>query len=113
MKLNLHVSDIPNPKNKCKGLFFRCRVNDYHDRGELLTQKITWRLLKKNSCSGCGYCQGFFEDIQAVDDLSCITFPKQPKDFAIYTPMFIPGQSDWETGYLDDWEWDFREVEVE
>jgi len=46
---------------KCKGLFFKGRVNSYISGNNIITQNKTIRLLKRKSCLGCEACVLFFK----------------------------------------------------
>lgn len=61
-----------NPVKKCKGLFWRCRINSYVSNYENIEVKKSLRLLKRRSCPGCAKCgwimEYFKEDIENYSD---------------------------------------------
>jgi len=100
----LEVTKVNSQQDKCAGLFFRCRVNNFwNGASDSLRLSVEFKFLKRRSCKGCRLCQGFFDDV--AEDHAIVDAPAHPKDGAIYQMVFVPGPKDWETGYLDDWSW--------
>lgn len=92
--------------DECKGIFFRCSINDYwdRDRGQF-TYQTRLRLLKRKSCPGCEKCGSFYEDLDQAG-LDAIEIEENKLEHGeIYTAVFVPGCPDWETGILDNWSW--------
>jgi hypothetical protein len=100
----------PSPENKCKGLFFKYVVNDYeNDRS--IVKKQTMRFLKRKSCNrgDCSLCDWVWEDI-SMDGVDHFHFPKNGKNNGIYKLKFVEDHRDWDTGYIEDWHYEFCEV---
>lgn len=98
--------------NACKGLFFRCCINNYLDgRGDIV-KKVTMRLLRRLSChndhsGACGHC--LFEDINEVREEAFI-LPSTPENGEIYRVIFVEDGKDWETGITEDWHYEFLKI---
>jgi len=108
--LTVEKHDVKDP---CSGLFFRCKINDFwNERTKSIEYKTSYRLLKRRSCKGCSLCEWFYECRSMVgsDDVMDIVPPKQPENDAIYQLLYVPGSPDWESGYVEDWEWVLTKV---
>jgi len=57
-------------KNNCKGLVFRGTVSSYFSAHKSVEVRKSLRLLKKDSCSGCEYCEWIWEYL-SEDITSC------------------------------------------
>jgi hypothetical protein len=118
--MNSDLEDIANEIKKtffsiqkkdleCKGLVFKGVSNlFYNDKLQKLELRESLTLLKKQSCK-CEKCYFLFEDF-SNSNLENIIFP-QIEDKALYTVAMINKSRDFETGYLDDWDWEFRKIE--
>jgi len=109
----LDKTEVKEVQNTCKGLIYRCRVNNYvNGKGELLSQ-IRMIPLKRLSCKGCDHCacviDTLSEDVanDLIPDLTRVVSGK------IYKLIYIETGIDYETGVVDDWDWEFREVKEE
>lgn len=91
---------------KCKGLFYRCRVNKYATWTSV-GSKITFRLLKKRSCPGCDRCDSLLDDLRerlSPHFSDSGVFPDDPKDGEVYRLTVTSVSRDWESGVVDDWD---------
>lgn len=90
----------------CKGLVFRYTENFYSaDSTKFVFQKQI-SLLKRKSCPGCDECYPVLDDLyQGMADVGEEFFEFSPhlKHGDEVELVFVPGPSDWETGYLDSW----------
>lgn len=94
-------------------LVFRYRENNFASNGRIVFSKEL-RFMKSLSCNGeC--CEGEtrrrhytpFDDVdEAGMDCLCLSIPKNAKDGDLFRAIFRPGPPDFETGYVDDWEWE-------
>lgn len=96
---------------KCKGAFFRCRVNRYIQLGKIRID-ISYTLLKRRSCSGepddkeiIACCHGALElyhDDCGEDIFDCeLELPKSPVHGAIYELKARPNIRSYnEDGYI-------------
>ena len=46
---------------KCKGLFFKARINEYIGKKKEFNYKIILTPIKSSSCTGCDYCHSIWE----------------------------------------------------
>lgn len=97
----------------CAGVFFRYSKSVFLSSHKSIEIRESFRILKKKSCPGCDKCQQLWEDFSMVDVEDAIVFPKKSKDGAMYEATFVSGGIDPDTGYLDDWWWELKEVEDE
>ena len=110
--MGINILKIEDPKDDCKGKIYKYVVNTYVDYRGNYTQKSTMRLLKRKSCKGCQKCDWFEEAIQQHEyDMGDI-FIEKPKNNALYTIIAISGDIDYETGYPDGYELEFRRIKT-
>ena len=105
-----------NPEiQECKGLVFRGFHSVFYDS---LTMRIERRegirLLKKRSCPGCKQC-GFLLD--AMDDMistNTLLFPEEGIEHGkLYTIIVVNESRDWESGQIDEWDFEIIKVKRE
>ena len=92
--------------DECRGVFYRYRKTAYRTkRGFASTETLT--KLKRMSCPGCSSCKNtddvIGEDMYNTGEFPII-LPNNINDGDIIEPYWVPGGTDWETGYVDDWE---------
>lgn len=99
-----------SPQNKCKGLFFRYIVNNFENNKSIF-KKQTMRFLKRKSCSkeDCSFCDWIREDI-SMGGVDHFRFPQNGKNRGIYKLRFVEDYKDCDTGYIEDWHYEFVEV---
>jgi len=92
----------------CKGQYFRGVVNSYYN-GKDMIQTFRLNKLKQKSCQNpeCGSCdwlrEVMGEEMAEYQNLGGV------KPGALYK-LQVSGQSDWETGMVDDYDITFVEV---
>ena len=96
----------------CKGFVFRCRVSDYMSDC-VVTNKVTMRKLKRKSCPGCAKCWPLYDDLIEFVAAGTIQYPENPENGALYTLEYRNISTDWETGYVDDYDLAFVLMEGE
>jgi hypothetical protein len=106
-----NVKVAGDSKKECR-LIFRYRENNFVSNGRIVfSQEL--RFMKSLSCNGeC--CEGEtsqrhytpFEDVEegGIENLQ-MSIPKNAKDGQLFQAIFVPGPKDFETGYVEDWEW--------
>jgi hypothetical protein len=102
--------------DKCKGLFFRGYRSMFMSGGGMVShsEKIELkqgiRFLKGKSCAGCPQCGWWWDSL--AEDISDenIIFP-EIKHGAIYSIRVINESTDYETGYIDDYDTEIFKVE--
>jgi hypothetical protein len=97
-------------ENECKGLFFKYIVNDYHSDFSLI-KKQTLRFLKRKSCKGCPFCDFIKNDMG--ESFGYFYFPKSGKHGDVYRIVNITDNTDFETGHVDEWHYEFVKVDEE
>lgn len=93
----------------CKGLFFRGYRNMYASGAEI-HMKQGFRLLKRMSCTGCEKCGYFGDSMGEMVDSHGVLYPDEIKHGGLYTLAVVNINTDWESGYTDDWDYEFQEV---
>jgi len=110
---NANASAAP----KCQGLVFRCSSNQFFlwnwKSRTSFTDKTSMNLLKRKSCKGCSKCDYFYEELHESSCDRQVVMPKNPRDGGLYTVKYKNISTDWETGYVDDYEIEFVEYNEE
>lgn len=93
-------------KSKCKGHYYRGRVNEYivADGSYRIDKRLVH--LKRRSCSQCEECAFMFEDNTDVD---LVDIP-EIYNGRLYKLVAVDKHYDWETGLYDDFTLGFIEV---
>ncbi|MCK5020020.1 MAG: hypothetical protein KAS32_23405 [Candidatus Peribacteraceae bacterium] len=95
-----------NPSPDCKGVVYRASV--YSGMTKLGPMfRVRLKKLKRKSCPGCENCDWVEESLQ---EGTGIINMNDVEDKKMYTPRICNQQTDWETGYVDGY--DFRLEEV-
>lgn len=98
-------------KPSCKGKIFKASRNYFYDKGRLVNS-VEFRLLKRKSCSGCKKC-GWIEEYLR-EEVNCkypILGLEEVRPGRLYTIRMCNISTDWETGYVEDFELEVIEVE--
>ena len=121
-KLRMELDSKP----KCKGLFFRGRTNTYYnyETGKLDIRK-SLTLLKRDSCKGYPDCDSYdeekdnilnsccdhwmLEEMNDMMDVDAVIVP-EIEDGALYGLKVSNLSTDWETGYVNDYTFEFYEI---
>ena len=93
---------------ECKGLVFRANRSQYFI-GKRLVSRIELYLLKRKSCTGCEKCVWLWDELCQSDfenrlDFDAVSYGK------CYTIGMCNISTDWESGYVDDYDLEFIEV---
>lgn len=96
-------------ENVCKGIYFRGYTNSYFIDGKI-EFKSGFRFLKRMSCPGCEHCGGMFYAISESLYSNNIIIP-QIEHGKLYTVAITNIHTDWETGYVEDYDIEFVLVE--
>lgn len=99
-------------KDPCKGQVFKAQVRRFQRTSQsfVICQQVSLILQKRLSCPGCEHC-GWTEDT-LLECMYCDT----PMNFdelvdgKYYRTTFTNVSTDWETGYVDDFDIAFVEV---
>lgn len=97
-------------QQECKGLTFRGHTSqffDYKDRRIEKKQRI--RLLKKESCPGCPMCSWFLDDMGDMISTDGLIWPEEIEDGKLYTIRVTNEHRDWESGIVDDYQFEIVE----
>ena len=94
----------------CKGRFYRGRVS-FYGTAERLTETLKLIYLKRRSCKGCQDCEGGMgleEHIRMVG-LEGMNIG-DIREGGLYRLAVTNIHRDWETGDIDEWDYEFTEV---
>jgi len=95
-------------KVTCKGLFFRGHSNLFYTKNKVrLNQSVT--LLKRMSCPGCEKCGWMLEDLAEIISCENLIFPDIAEG-GLYTLIVSNISTDWETGLVDSYALEFKEI---
>lgn len=98
-------------KNTCVGRLFRCKKNTFiNKRGEYV-EDMRMSPLKRKSCKGCSYCDYLEDDLHEFIDSGTPVIIDSPENGAIYQLKMVNLSTDYETGYVDDWDLEFIKVQ--
>lgn len=105
----------PNPEPKCKGLIFRFARDTWMGTAQDINFRDRFRFIKGKSCTGCAQCDFLWEDLHenlCDPKFNYVSYDAEAHDQdQLYTLIVLPGTPDWETGYVEDWELEFRKYE--
>lgn len=91
----------------CKGLYYRCRITYFlNGKGHYLAQE-RFIPLKRKSCKGCEHCSFILEQLQE-DVLDVGISVDSLENGAIYYLSCTNGPVDWESGFPDSCELEFK-----
>lgn len=94
--------------DKCKGLFFRCRINAFEGNNGNYYKSLSLILLKRRSCSGCTDCDMIREYMTEGDEMHELSVDRM-KHGAVYQILVQAYFNSYE-GYCDDAEIEINEV---
>lgn len=107
--LEAEISDDWSEESEplCIGLFFRAKKNYYLNSRDEYVYQERMTPLKRMSCKGCSQC-GYLKD--ELNEQCCMDEPPIVDDLqhgAVYQLKVTNIQTDWESGYADDWDIEF------
>jgi hypothetical protein len=113
-ELKIMADDTPTQPKKCGGMFYRLYREAYTGGAGDVNFKTRFRPQKKLSCEGCGVCLHLTcEDMDILFeqflDNRCDVNPNA-KNGTLYQLKVTNISTDWETGYVDDYDLEFVEV---
>lgn len=108
MKFNL-IKNVET--NDCKGLIYRCKVNNFKNSKDHIIFSSRFIPMKKLSCPGCSQCGGLIEALNESISNNELPITTTEKNNQLYYLEITDLSWDWETGYLDDWNLEFKEIE--
>jgi hypothetical protein len=88
---------------------FKCYKTFYLDKNNNINARTEMRLLRRESCI-YGWIDDFFLNIDA-EALQAMFTGRELKHGCVYEVVIINEQKDYETGVVDDWDYDFKLVE--
>ena len=98
--------------NKCIGLTYRGRVNNFISRnGEYVrTERLV--KLKKKSCTGCEICEVMLDSVaETFYDTEGLCMQDSIENGKLYSPVWVDlGPESWETPHIRDAEVQWRLV---
>lgn len=97
----------------CKGLFFRCEITSYIGSDRDVNFKTRFRFLKRMSCPGCAQCGAMWDDLREglCDPKYSNVIFESGQIGELYQLKVTNISTDWETGYVDDYDLEFVRVE--
>lgn len=107
------LTDVKTRIAECKGMVFRYRENFYWSGTRYVWQE-SMNLLKRKSCPGCEKCWGLREDLHELSTGNYSRppiLPSNPKDQGLYTLIYTNVSTDYETGWVDDYDIEFVEYQ--
>lgn len=104
--------------NKCKGLVFRAYSSTFFNyKNGKVEKREGFRLLKSKSCKGCAgtgriACDRWYlDDMDDIINCEGLIFPKYVEHGALYGIRAINITRDWESGYVDGYDFEFFKLE--
>ena len=106
----LEVKKFEKQGVPCKGRFFRCIINNYlsHDGGYV--EQIRMKPLKRMSCKGCADCEHIDVGMQEQMDNDVPLIIENPVHGGTFRVDIGNIGTDWESGYVDEWDYIFTIV---
>lgn len=97
-------------KKECTGILYRCTQNVFQNSNGEIIQKLRFRELKRKSCF-CIACIGLLEIIS--EDVSYGKMPIVNKVVpnGLYKLKMVNIKTDHETGWVDDYDLEFKYLE--
>jgi hypothetical protein len=100
--------DDEKPKtDDCKGLIFKCKVNNFLNSKNEIVFSTRFIPMKKLSCQGCPNCGALLDSFQ--DGILPLTTTEE--DGKLYRLGFSNVSTDWESGQVDDFDLEFFPLE--
>lgn len=102
--------ELVKEDEKCKGLTFRGHSSQFFhcDRGRI-EKRERLQLLRRESCPGCLLCSWFFDDMHDVMSTDDLVWPEKIEEGKLYTIKAVNIHTDWETGGVEDFQFEIVE----
>ena len=94
----------------CKGRFFRCIINNHLSNDGGYVEQTRMKPLKRMSCKGCANCEHIDVGMQEQMDNDIPLVIENPVHGGTYKLDIGNLGTDWETGYVDEWDYIFSLV---
>lgn len=104
------ISSEPPPKNTCKGRFYRATENTFINSKGCYIEKRVMTPLKRLSCPGCEQCDWIDDELNEFTLNGDTQIEPDFNNKSIYKLTMLAEYRDWETGYIDDFDFGFREI---
>ena len=111
----IDLSETEAQKTKrleCKGLIYRIKINAFLNKHNDYIYKESMIFQKRKSCKGCEYCIPILDEFK---ETLPVNFPMikniKNKNGKLYKLMITNISKDWETGFVDDYDIEFKELE--
>lgn len=102
--------DKSKNRNKCGGLFFRCKKNTFiNSRGEYV-EDMRMSPLKRMSCKGCPTCDFLKDDLSEFLGMGTPIIIDNPEHGAVYELRVVNEWIPYESSYAEDWDLEFIKV---
>ena len=104
--VELIESDKREEPKECKGLIFRCETTMWRGSDGSVNFKERYCQLARKSCPGCQQCDWLMEDLdqRLYDFLFADTISRGGSNGALYKLEVTNMSTDWETGFVDDYD---------
>lgn len=89
----------------CKELVYRCKVNHFINSKGHIVYSSRFIPMKRLSCPGCPKCGGLLECLDG--DLPLVSSEVNNQ---LYSLEMVNISRDWESGHVDEWDLEFREI---
>ena len=105
----MNLNETSEKPARCKGAVFRADVQHFTTKRGGLAFSVRLNKVKRLSCPGCDVCQGWAEHHSEIGNDWPVVGIETAQDKKLYTLEPCNESRDWETGYIDSW--DFELVE--
>jgi hypothetical protein len=108
------IEEIKTEAKNCTGLIFRGYVTQYRggNDGTTINERKGLKLLKRKSCNMCPSCGYDLDMIGEYLNDGLIDF-SPIEDGKLYRVIMTNFGRDWETGIIDEWDYEIVEVKDE
>lgn len=109
-KLQVTVKKSDSKAEPCKGLVFRCEITSWVGGKGDVNFRERYHFIKSKSCPGCDQCGIMKDELQDfTTDPKCYNIIHEGQHGKLYTVRVTNISTDWETGFVDDWDLEFIE----
>jgi len=109
--MNIEIDKQKQIEAECKGKIFRYSKNEFFSYDIKYSRQDNFTLLKRDSCKGCKYCDNILSDLRETSSEQGAIIPDDIKNGDKCRLVYTNMETDWETGYVDNWDLEFRKVE--
>ena len=107
-----YFTAVEEPKIVCKGIVYKCEITRYINKKGQYVEKMIMALQKRLSCQGCSpQCQLHRADgVSESIDMGKFPILRNPENGAYYGIHAVNMHRDWESGQVDDYDWEFYKL---